>query len=67
MDYRDLSINEKINAKSWVSVLLGNANLYMNTAICVSFSSDNVIKNIDCPFTGEALLFRRNWNIIIDK
>ena len=63
--YQDLTINEKINVKSWVAYSFDSCDpthkylLYfarLGVAVNKYFQ-----QNIDCPYSKEATLFRRNW------
>ena len=63
--YQDLTIHEKINAKSWVNHSFEpydkeHKHLLFMTRLGVAVNA-YFQQNIDCPHTKEAELFRRNW------
>ena len=67
--YIDLTIDEKINAKSWVRHSFGKhigRHLIFMTKLGVAVNL-YFQQNIDCPYSKEATLFRRNWPQVLQK
>lgn len=60
--YTKLNINERINAKSWVSFIT-NGQMPHLLQFCLGWKNlpPKLAENIGEPFTKEALLLRRNW------
>ena len=63
--YQDLTIDEKINVKSWVCHSFEKADkehkyllFFARLGVAVNTFFQ---QNIDCPCTKEAWLFKRNW------
>ena len=60
--YTNMSINERINAKSWVGGIT-NGHLPSLVQFCLDMKKlpPKLAENIDEPYTKEALLKKKNW------
>ena len=65
ISYNDLTIDEKINVKSWVCHSFEpydkeHIHLLFFARLGVAVNA-YYQQNIDCPYSKEATLFKRNW------